>query len=217
MKNRVLSFVASLCFIIVTIVTCIDYWSFQKEFYREEYIKYDNAKVIGVTQEDLDDVTHVLLDYILDNREDLVVEKEVFGVNREIFNEKEKLHMVDVKNLYLNAIKVRNVSFCIMLICLLLLKFDLKEIYKPFKSAFLFMVAFLLAISFYALIDFDHFWIQFHYIFFTNELFFLNPNTDILIMMVPGGFFTDLVFRIILSVGLILSLSFAAIKQCYEG
>ena len=70
-------------------------------------------------------------------------------------------------------------------------------ILNRFKSSFLFILFSILGISVYATFDFYDFWMNFHYIFFTNDLFILNPNTDILIMMVPQQFFMNLVFKII--------------------
>jgi len=54
------------------------------------------------------------------------------------------------------------------------------------------------ALGLYAALDFNSFWTSFHLLFFSNNLWLLDPSTDILIMMVPGEFFFDLVIRIIL-------------------
>ena len=56
--------------------------------------------------------------------------------------------------------------------------------------------------------DFNSFWINFHYIFFTNELFFLDPNKDILIQIVPERFIFDLVFIIVITIIFILVLAY---------
>ncbi|MCF0115094.1 MAG: DUF1461 domain-containing protein, partial [Erysipelotrichaceae bacterium] len=77
-------------------------------------------------------------------------------------------------------------------------RFDFSEFKDSFKAAGLLYLVILGCCCLWAVTDFDAFWINFHYVFFDNELFFLDPRTDILIMMVPGGFFFDLVFRIVL-------------------
>ena len=58
------------------------------------------------------------------------------------------------------------------------------------------------ALAFYAFLDFNEFWTMFHHIFFRNDLWLLDPNTDVLIMMVPETFFFNLVFRILGGFGL---------------
>ena len=52
---------------------------------------------------------------------------------------------------------------------------------------------------------------MFHHIFFRNDLWLLDPNTDILIMMVPETFFFHLVFRILggFALGYLLCLGLA--------
>ena len=57
--------------------------------------------------------TNTLLDYMQDKRDDIKVIEVVNGSEREIFDERETLHMVDVKNLY-------DVSFKVMIICLII-------------------------------------------------------------------------------------------------
>ena len=52
-------------------------------------------------------------------------------------------------------------------------------------------------VSIWAIVDFDTFWVDFHYLFFDNDLFFLDPNTSIMINMFPDTFFLDLVRDIV--------------------
>jgi len=52
-------------------------------------------------------------------------------------------------------------------------------------------------VAVYAIVDFYGFWTQFHQLFFRNDLWLLDPNTDNLILMVPEPFFFALVFRIV--------------------
>ena len=51
----------------------------------------------------------------------------------------------------------------------------------------------------YALMDFTGFWIGFHELFFTNDLWQLNPANSIMINMFPETFFAGMVFRITLT------------------
>ena len=58
-----------------------------------------------MSMEDLDRATVMLLDYLNDRRDDLDMQAEEFGVMAETFDEREKTHMIDVKNLYRFAAK----------------------------------------------------------------------------------------------------------------
>ena len=44
--------------------------------------------------------------------------------------------------------------------------------------------------------DFTKYFTIFHEIFFDNDLWLLDPSTDLLIRMLPEGFFMDMVIRI---------------------
>lgn len=203
MKNlsKLCFFLAAFALFIALFLTSVDLNSFNRGFYKSEYKKLNTAQEIGMSTDDLTHTTEVLLDYIQGKRDDLTVNATIHGTERAVFNEKEIMHMVDVKNLYINAMSVKN-SLWIAFGLLLALGIWLskKEVLRigsdMFLKALVSMGVFVGALGFYALVDFDSFWIQFHYVFFTNELFFLDPTTDILIQMVPSQFFFDLVLRI---------------------
>lgn len=202
-KNRVVLFFSFFFLVIALLLSIIDFNCFDKSFYRKEYVQNDTFTATGMNEEDLWDTTTVLFDYLKDNRDDLNVEHEVNGTVREIFDTREKTHMVDVKNLYLNAMRVRTV-FVVIGSILLVLSFLLSKndfihhMYISYQRSVAMILCLIVAIAIFAAIDFDTFWVQFHYLFFTNDLFFLDPNTEILINMVPEQFFFDLVLRIII-------------------
>lgn len=45
--------------------------------------------------------------------------------------------------------------------------------------------------------NFSYYWDLFHHIFFDNDLWLLDPKTDIMIQMVPQPFFYSAVTRVI--------------------
>ena len=57
--------------------------------------------------------------------------------------------------------------------------------------------------------DFSRYFIVFHHIFFNNDLWILNPATDLLINIVPEPFFADTAFRIGVTFGLSVLVLFA--------
>ena len=56
--------------------------------------------------------------------------------------------------------------------------------------------------------DFSKYFIVFHHIFFDNDLWILNPATDMLINIVPEPFFMDTAFRIALTFGIMVIVFF---------
>lgn len=53
------------------------------------------------------------------------------------------------------------------------------------------------AVGIWAAVDFDFFWINFHKIFFTNDLWMLDPRTSLMIRMFSSQFFFDMVAGIL--------------------
>ena len=67
-----------------------------------------------------------------------------------------------------------------------------------------------------AAVDFNWFWTQFHHVFFTNDLWLLNPATSVLIQMVPEEFFSAIVLKILIWFAVVLALwiGLAVLTMC---
>ena len=198
--KRSISYLFSLALIVFLLLSAVDYCCFDQKFYLEQYQKLNTAETIGVSAETLDQMTLVLLDYLRDEEKTLELVAKVQGSEREVFNEREIKHMVDVRALYQNAMMVRDLCGLLLVLSLIisLLLGDEKKLFWAFKRIFILFMAVFLALLLVAIVDFDFFWTNFHYIFFAgNDLWLLDPRTDILIMMVPLEFFNALVMRIV--------------------
>ena len=57
--------------------------------------------------------------------------------------------------------------------------------------------------------DFTKYFVIFHHIFFNNDLWMLNPDTDLLINIVPEPFFMDTAARIAMTYGVSVLTVFA--------
>ena len=188
-STKILSTIASLLFLISILLGIIFTCSFNHSFYQYEYDKSNQAEVIGMSDKDLTKATDTLLDYLENKRDDIVVEATVCDTEREVFNERETLHMVDVKNLCMHAKMAAIGMFAasIVLYVLIYLK-EKKEAMHVYMSgiryALLMIVLFVSMLAIYALCDFYDFWMNFHYLFFDNDLFILDPNTSIMINIV---------------------------------
>jgi integral membrane protein (TIGR01906 family) len=200
--RKFLSAAAAFAAIISILLTAVFLMSFSRGFYEYEYRKGNQAEKIGMSEEGLMDATVTLLDYLEDKRDDLIVVTAVHGQEREVYNTRETMHMVDVKELFQNAVTARNLLAAVSLGVLIGLFFwnkkscfrDLKTGWYLAAGLFLLFVAF---IAIWCVADFNGFWMQFHYVFFDNDLFLLDPNTSIMINMFPESFFFDIVIGVI--------------------
>lgn len=186
-----------------TSIEAVCYWT--PGYFEKEYTKYQVLDDVHMEMDDLLDVTHEMMDYLRGNREDLHVPTIVNGEAREFFNEREIAHMEDVQGLFLGGFMLRRIAVGIMAVSfllLLLLKADVKQILpKTICHGTLLFFAVLAALAALISTDFTKYFIIFHKIFFRNDLWLLDPTTDLLINIVPEGFFVDTAARIALVFG----------------
>ena len=200
---RILCAAASVLLLAAILLSIVDFMCFARPFYSYEYNKGKQAEKIGMSDEGLMEATDALLDYLRGQRDDIVVTTAVNGTEREVFNERETLHMKDVRKLYRGAVLARNVMFIASQVLfasvfLIRKKKAFEVIYEGWKRGIVLLLLFISFAGIWAAVDFDEFWLQFHYIFFDNDLFLLDPNTSIMINMFPSSFFFDIVISIII-------------------
>ncbi len=220
-NRRVFSYicvsVASVLLIVALLIISIEMFALNTDFFESEYKKLGTAHSIGLSEQDLSAVTQKLIGYTTDAEPNLDMQANIGGEMQEVFGQREKDHMVDVKALYLGARDIRTICLigAVVLIAAafaLTRKRTLRILCKSFlyvSGAFVVIVG---ALGVYAAVDFTSFWVSFHHLFFSNDLWLLDPATDVLIMMVPEQFFSDLVARIIIRfVSLFVALNAVAI------
>ena len=199
-------YTAAISFIFLLLLSVIFFWSFNETFYRFEHsiIRLNNtplSEYIGISDEQLDELTSFTLNYLKDKDTTLDKQMVIKGNLREVFNQKEKDHMIDVQALAINA---RNINIILLIIyaCSLFIVIKNKLYNELFKAQlYIYKVfgMFLMILIAWIIIDFDSFWNYFHHIFFSgNDLWILDLNKDILIMIVPPEFFFHLVGIIVI-------------------
>lgn len=206
--DQVMHVLLSLGIIIILFVTSIDYHCFNYSFFEKEYAKLNTAESLQMSQDDLMMATTTLLDYLQEQRDDIDVEINISGNQVMAFNEKEAIHMIDVRNLYQNALLVRSIAMVTSIIGLIYLWFrQHKTMFFHFSTTFIkvaIVFGFALGmLAVWAIADFNSFWTSFHEVLFTNDLWLLDPRVDLMINLFPSAFFFSLVMKIVLSFGLI--------------
>ena len=160
-----------------------------------------------MTMEDLLTVTDEMMAFLRGNREDLHVFTTMGGEYREFFNAREIAHMEDVRTLFIGGLWIRRIGLLITAVCAVFLwlwkdsRADRKKILSTAIPASLCVgtgVFFTVVLVLIGIIstDFSKYFIIFHHIFFNNDLWILDPRTDMLINIVPEPFFMDTALRI---------------------
>ena len=198
--------------LLITSVEAVTYWT--PGYYEREYTKYHVLEDVNMEMDDLQDVTHEMMAYLRGSREDLHVPTVVGGQPREFFNDREIAHMEDVRGLFLGGLALRRICLVIIVVCCALLaalKADIRRVLP--KMICVGTVLFFLVLAALAAIistDFTKYFIIFHEIFFSNDLWMLDPRTDLLINIVPEPFFVDTAARIALTFAGCVAATFAA-------
>lgn len=200
-RFKICTAVAAFAFLVIVLVTAAEaaiYSDFH--YYQKEYQKYGVLRELDMRMEDVMKVTNEMMDYLCDKRSDLEVDTVVGGEQREFFNAREKAHMRDVKKLFLSALYMRRVAcfvFAVAVACLIFRKEAWMRLFAlcyMAETTVLFLAAGILGYLFTK--DFNRCFVKFHELFFDNDLWLLDPDTDLMIRMLPEGFFADFTVRI---------------------
>lgn len=176
------------------------YGDSQYRFYEREYKKYQVADSLNMTMDNIMDVTDQMMAYLIGNKAELSVITDVDGETQDFFNEQDRFHMGEVKELFLGGLKIRNIMLVAVLLILILLAARKADMIKLLPRAYFVtlgitgVITIVLGVLFAS--DFDKYFRIFHEIFFDNDQWMFDPATDYMIRMLPEGFFYDFVFRI---------------------
>lgn len=165
-------------------------------FYNKQYVANSTDIATGISFEDLKSVTDTFIQYIDGRVESLDIVVPVNNELREVFDTREKLHMVDVKKLFdlLKTLMYVTFSLVVILIASIIIvgkKEFISKLCKIYCTTSIFLFLGIVSMVCLIYVNFDLFWTQFHMLFFTNDLWMLDPSVSIMINMFPLEFFYD--------------------------
>lgn len=179
------------------------FWGFEKvaldsAVYDRIQAELDVYKEAGLSPEAQSRVNQTLAGYLRGEVASLDIQEEVFGVRQEVFNSDEKAHMVDVLNLFqlereLKVLFLFAGGALTLLLCLL----RRGQSSNSVCFAVLFLLGLVALISVFGITlwkakGFDALFLAFHHLFFSNDLWLMDPRTDAMIRMLPGDFFLEI-------------------------
>jgi|SRR3989344_3668390 len=183
--NKILKIIFIVSLVLLIISLNFKLLALNFNFYKKEFSKLNVYEKIP----DADKQALNLINYH-NNKEEL----------SNFFNDKEKLHLQDVKNLFQKLSLMFYISLILSII--LLAYFIYTKKYKIIYFSFLIVgiLIFILIILFLIpLTNFDKTFTQFHLILFSNNLWQFNPETDNLVNLFPLQFFYDITKQIIIN------------------
>ena len=165
----------------------------------DKFKVYDNLP-FKLTLDDARKIATELMDYLRGTRNFLETTISINGRVKELYSLTAKIHMADVRNIFLLNIKCHFFALSIAILCLIYSlrhNITIEQIFIAYKNILLLLSIFVVIIIVYAYIDFDSFFMNFHKIIFTNEYYLFNPNNDYIILMLPEELFQYIGFLVI--------------------
>ena len=171
--------------------------SFDLAIFKMNYFEYHIVNngieaETGKSSGEILDIYKDLLDYLKGENIDL----------SQNFNSREVSHMEDVRGLFKCGFFIKNTLFVFsLLIVLYIFLKDREHIYYYLDRLFKGIIGWwlvLVGIFTLFIFDFSRFFLYFHLIFFDNDLWIMDPTTDLMIQMLPSVFFLDSFKRIVL-------------------
>jgi len=171
--------------------------------YQYGFDKYDVAAATGLDQSQLELAAGGLIDYF--NSGDELIQLEVIKNGRpmELFNQREVLHLKDVKALVqLNYTVLLACGLYVLAYAAIFLTTNSSRWPSLMKNVIIggtLNLVLIGGLGLIALVDFSWFFLQFHLVSFANDLWLLDPTKDYLIMLFPQGFWFDATLFVALS------------------
>ncbi len=183
---------------VIILLTSLQVIVFQERYFDMQFTRYNIEEATTIEHDDLLNIMGEVMKYLEGDREDLVVFSTVGGEEREVFGQRAKDHMIDVQELFLKGFFIRNSLLILLSLSLLFIFFKSNGSKKIIAQTFAWASWLPLSITVLSVIivstNFSYFFTMFHEIFFDNDLWILDPSQEVLIQMLPEGFFMDTAF-----------------------
>jgi len=169
--------------------------------YNRGFEKYRISRYTGITESDLRQAGAAIRHYFNSGDEPLEVRAPVFGEERAIFNQREVIHMRDVKGLVRGVYLFAGASIAYILAVAIGGFAGFGRTFAGPLARFmlwggLLTLGLLLLFGLLAIAGFDSLFLTFHQLSFSNDLWRLDPSRDYLIIMFPLGFWFDATMRV---------------------
>jgi len=169
-------------------------------FYEYGFKKYGVSQTTGIASPELKQAAAGLISYFNSGKEPINVIVIKDGKPFSLFNQKEIIHLKDVKDLFWLDYRVLGLTLFYALLYAIVMLFWRRERRQLAKAALYgsgLTLLLIVLVGIGAFVNFDWLFLQFHLLSFTNNFWALDPNKDYLIMLFPGGFWFDVVVYIL--------------------
>jgi len=170
--------------------------AFNENLFKKEFLKYDVYS--NLRNYDIEKINDDVLDYLQFEKNNILIENN-------FFNEREKTHLLDVKNLIQKVLAIYYFSIILfillIIILIILLNFNFRLIAKRILIILLIgsLLTLLDAAAFFLLsrFNFNFVFDVMHKTFFSAGTFTFNPAFENIVVLYPENLFFDFLVKII--------------------
>jgi len=190
----------------------VTYITHSEWLYSYGWWRNDIENRTGLPASELNRGANQIKEYFRDDSERLDLRVNFGNTEVSLYNEREILHMIDVKALMKGVFSIvvwSGLSILVLAVAgALLLRKEFPDLLaRSLRWSAIGTGAFLLVFGIASLINFGWVFTQFHFLSFANDLWLLDPRTDYLVIMFPQQFF----FEATLFIGALTIVDFALI------
>ncbi len=177
-------------------------------YYNYEFEKTRIYDKVDIPAAEMPKVIDHMRGYLIGTESEFNHQVMIGGVLTDVYGEREILHMEDVRVIfdYAKYFLIGSALLTFLTVRRERKRGGLRQYLKHLSTAGYVGIFVITVILLYLVVmDFSATFVQFHHMFFTNDLWLLNPKTDRLIQMLPEVFFRDAALLIILMTFLMAS------------
>ena len=178
-----------------------------RQLYLYGFDKYRVGETTGLSQTELDKVASELIRYFNSSKEYINLQVTKNGQTFELFNEREIIHLQDVKGIMQLNSRVFEYGLIYILGFILWTVLSKPQRWQMLANGVLgsstLSLGVMVILGIISALNFNWLFYQFHYISFANDFWMLDPTSDYLIMLFPGGFWFDAFLYCIIAVAVI--------------
>jgi integral membrane protein (TIGR01906 family) len=168
--------------------------------YTSGFVRYRAAERTGIPPAELERIGSEFIAFFKGDRAEMQVIAQTPAGTRPLFNEREVMHMHDVRELMRLFFRMQPIAGAALLGTLLIasLVFRRESVGPIQLMMFTGVVATLVLavlVGAASLMDFSSLFLQFHMLSFSNDLWQLDPRTDYLLILFPEPFWLDTTLR----------------------
>lgn len=188
--KKIFAFFISISIVLFVLLYSIDFMAKDISYYNNFHSEYKIDEVSGLSKEWITEASDSLVKFIKNG------DKEFLKKN---FNEKEILHMEDVYKLFVLD-RIVYITLLIISLAGIIYKLSKKENYFFNMLRKYILISYALVISFLGICSlfFSESFIYFHKLFFSNDLWLLDYETDLMIRILPEEFFFTLFVNVLM-------------------